>query len=657
MNTRNPEPDPPSHATPTLSVGPSVAGTVTAVPDPNAPPNAYPLFALWDQFGRSITLHNHEWDQLKPVLDRLPSLDLINPHLDQGLAADVIDRHLREHGAQPRPVRWFADARSARAHAPAVRFMAEPVFPCKSFGAPSAFGDVWHAADSLFKNDVLTWGRTHSQMAAELEHARVPPIGSLSALLEMFAAGVFYYWIGPEEVVCIARPSLWLVRGRLHRADGPAVEWPTGERYFFWNGIEVPSWIIESPERITPKCIRSETISAVRRCMMERFGMERFTILERWAEWQNCHGRQDFEFFAAAGLRRTFRAVSERITAHAEAVVARLKADQLRKPHFDRIAAQSAMGRFMREWGESVRPLRWFEDGRSARAYVEGKSSQLLRATYWPRLQIARVLDAAWYREGLDPRVRSINVNWLRMMEDWQDWSITAPRALDCNDPVLIEGRVRRMEDWMVAGWGGHSTRDRDKSAADIKALTPCDPAIRRWTPLMDSFAAGLFYYWISSQEVVCVPRPALWIVNDQLDREDGPAVEWPTGERYFFWRGVEVPSWFIERPEQITMELIRGELNLEFRRCMIERFGEARFLVETGAQLVAEDEHGKLWRPKLTQERSHMLLEVKNGTLEPDGTRRLYFLRVPPEMRTPHQAVAWTYGLPPGQYDVAVRT
>jgi hypothetical protein len=36
---------------------------------------------------------------------------------------------------------------------------------------------------------------------------------------------------------------------------------------------------------------------------------------------------------------------------------------------------------------------------------------------------------------------------------------------------------------------------------------------------------------------------------------------------------------------------------------------------------------------------------------------RRLYFLRVPLEMLTPHQAVAWTYGLSPERYVIAVRT
>jgi hypothetical protein len=583
------------------------------------------------------------------VLDRLPALELINSRVDTALAQEVIERHLRQCGKQPRPIRWFPDAKSARAYAPAVQVMGRAVFPCFS-GGPRAFTDAWTAGDALRKND-------SRELARQEEHTCAPPIESIGALLEMFAAGVFYYWIRPHEVLSVRRPSLWMIKGQLHRADGPAVEWPTGERYFFWNGKQVPKWLIENPERITAERIRREASRVLRHCMMERFGMERFSILERWAEWQMCMGSfDDFDVFVASGLHRTFHAVSERITAYADTVVEGMTPAPLRKPQINRIAAADAISRFLREWGEPGRPLRWFDDGRSARTYVAGQSSELLRAAYWPELRIASVLDTAWYRDGVDP-LHSFNMRWLQGVEDWQDWSLHAPRARDCHDPLLIQSRVTRVEDWIIATWRYGALPGRDVSPIDIQGLSFSHPAVRRWTLLMDAFAAGLFYYWIGPQEVVCVPRPALWIENGQLHRNDGPAVEWPTGERCCFWRGVEVPNWLIEQPERITLELIRSERNVELRRCMIELFGQERFLRETGADLVAEDEHGKLWRSELARQRPYVLLEVKNGTLDCDGTRRRYFLRVPPDMRTPHQAVAWTYGVSPAQYELAVRT
>ncbi len=45
------------------------------------------------------------------------------------------------------------------------------------------------------------------------------------------------------------------------------------------------------------------------------------------------------------------------------------------------------------------------------------------------------------------------------------------------------------------------------------------------------------------------------------------------------------------------------------------------------------------------------MLVHVTNATPEPDGTRRRYFLRVLFDMRTAHEAVAWTFGLGPEEY------
>jgi hypothetical protein len=58
--------------------------------------------------------------------------------------------------------------------------------------------------------------------------------------------------------------------GHLHRIDGPAVEWATGERYWFWRGTSVSQWVIEDPSRITPAVIRAERNDDVRRSMAER---------------------------------------------------------------------------------------------------------------------------------------------------------------------------------------------------------------------------------------------------------------------------------------------------------------------------------------------------------------------------------------------------
>ena len=44
-------------------------------------------------------------------------------------------------------------------------------------------------------------------------------------------------------------------------------------------------------------------------------------------------------------------------------------------------------------------------------------------------------------------------------------------------------------------------------------------------------------------------------------------------------------------------------------------------------------------------------MVEVLNSTPEPDGSRKTYFLRVPPDTQTARQGVAWTFGMRPDDY------
>ena len=83
----------------------------------------------------------------------------------------------------------------------------------------------------------------------------------------------------------------------------------------------------------------------------------------------------------------------------------------------------------------------------------------------------------------------------------------------------------------------------------------------------------------------------------------------------------------------------------------MIDRYEVSRYLNESGAQLIAEDECGKLYRKRMNGDEDIAMVEVKNSTAEPDGTFRTYYLRVPPTVQTPREAVAWTFHLEPDDY------
>jgi hypothetical protein len=138
----------------------------------------------------------------------------------------------------------------------------------------------------------------------------------------------------------------------------------------------------------------------------------------------------------------------------------------------------------------------------------------------------------------------------------------------------------------------------------------------------------------------------------------DGPAIAWPDGLEAFAWHSVPVERWVIENPGRITVAAIDGERNVERRRVLVERFGEERLIREGGAELVAEDETGRLWRHPIEEPRRWVrtaepivMVEVHNSTPEPDGSRRTYYLRVPPSVRTAREAVAWTFGLGAVEY------
>jgi hypothetical protein len=87
-------------------------------------------------------------------------------------------------------------------------------------------------------------------------------------------------WMVPHEHVCwiSERPSHVRAdsRGRLHCADGPALRYPDGWSVYAWKGVQLPGWIIEHPERITPAKIIRMFNPIQRNCMIEIMTPERF---------------------------------------------------------------------------------------------------------------------------------------------------------------------------------------------------------------------------------------------------------------------------------------------------------------------------------------------------------------------------------------------
>jgi hypothetical protein len=165
---------------------------------------------------------------------------------------------------------------------------------------------------------------------------------------------------------------------------------------------------------------------------------------------------------------------------------------------------------------------------------------------------------------------------------------------------------------------------------------------------------------WIVPHRQVCwlAERPQV-IHRDPRGRlhcADGPAVSYRDGWSAYAWKGVLVPRWIIERPDLVTVRAISSAQDPQIRRCMIDVLTPERFIAGGGAYRVAQDETGVLWRQRWRWE-AWAAVEVVNGTPEPDGTCKRYFLQVPANMRSAREAVAWTYGLPEQRYRPGVRT
>lgn len=190
--------------------------------------------------------------------------------------------------------------------------------------------------------------------------------------------------------------------------------------------------------------------------------------------------------------------------------------------------------------------------------------------------------------------------------------------------------------------------------------LAPCElfqdtlspeiqPQLQIWK---DLFATVSGFIVLEDMCFVC-ERPTRLAITEfgQLHNSDGPALAYSDGFQIHAWDGVLVPSDIIDFPDTITCQSIDNEINAEVRRVMLERFGQARYIEESGAVRVHEDDFGTLYRKELQGDEPLVMVKVVNSSPEPDGTYKDYFLRVPPQISTAREAVAWTFDLKESDY------
>ena len=133
------------------------------------------------------------------------------------------------------------------------------------------------------------------------------------------------------------------------------------------------------------------------------------------------------------------------------------------------------------------------------------------------------------------------------------------------------------------------------------------------------------------------------------------PAIEFSDGWKLYYVHGVQVPDFVIENPQKITSKIIEDEGNVEVRRVMLDIFGWNKYL--QGVEPIHQDRFGILYRREIPGDEPLVIVKVKNSTPESDGTYKDYFLRVPPTIKTAHEAVAWTFDETPETYNPAVES
>jgi hypothetical protein len=193
-----------------------------------------------------------------------------------------------------------------------------------------------------------------------------------------------------------------------------------------------------------------------------------------------------------------------------------------------------------------------------------------------------------------------------------------------------------------------------------------CDLDLAEWEAFADLETIDVRggQYSLHADFVMVSDRPKI-IRRDaggRLHASNGPAIAWRDGYALYFWHGLRIDhdhQWIIAQPERLSPDAIERESNAELRRVMLEAFGFERYLAARQARVIAADElHG---RPRRLLEvgvadARIRIVEVTNGSLEPDGTRRKFHLGAMPG-NTPHEAIAASYGIASAHYCEAVRT
>ena len=178
----------------------------------------------------------------------------------------------------------------------------------------------------------------------------------------------------------------------------------------------------------------------------------------------------------------------------------------------------------------------------------------------------------------------------------------------------------------------------------------------RKWQNIMRNS-----YMVIPATNVVfVVDRPVAYRFEDELlSCEDAPAVEFRDGIGIWAYKGMMLPK---KTLVNTTARKILNTRNVEARRVLLERYNMTSFLRELNAEQIHSDGFGDLyklpsWARFAGEDEDVHLVQVVNATPEPDGSYKDYILRVSPDHKTAHEAIASTFRVDAKQYNLVGET
>lgn len=347
-----------------------------------------------------------------------------------------------------------------------------------------------------------------------------------------------------------------------------------------------------------------------------------------------------------------------KIKPEAQALLDRLCAVDWALPKHDIDAVVRAYRKLPKQgWG--ARKVRWIKDPVDFNPWISANSRPgfrlwaLFQLVYGPcrsliTLSCARAMATSCMHDQDFARVWDPHPGWGAACMNNFDWHRTKPLR------PTEQRRIVQYHAWS-AGVAIYFLNCNLRPEWEVPQ-EKIDLVVKACMPMFDAYEAGAFAHINFNQEALVLAAPAIHVDGQcRVHRDDGPALEWPD-TKIWAWRGVAVPKYVVTNPEKITAKSIDQEKNSEIRRVMAERYGFDRYL--SRMPVIHEDETGKLRNHLDTDGTWVKIVEVVNGTVEPDGTRKKYTLKVPPRCKTAIEGVAWSYGVTAEQYkNLVVRT